>query len=391
MDRQTLIERPAAELEDAIGQLHALSAAVLSHLIEFVGAYDAKQAWADDEATSMTAWLAAKLGVTHDTAAGWVSVARALADLPCIGHAFAEGALAFDQVKQLVRFATPETDAALAEEASGYSAAQLRRMARRHREIAREEDDEPHLLRRFRLRWDPDRRTLVMSGRLPAAEGAVIEKTLDELVKQAPPNPETGWFEDVDTRRADALVELCSRAIADEPDADRATVSVHVDGEVLDGSAGGSAEVESGPALSVDAAMRMACDSRWQLIVHGPDGLPVAMGRTTRQVPPRLMRQLRHRDGGCRFPGCGRKGWVAAHHVKHWARGGNTDLDNLLLLCGKHHRLVHEGGWSVDWNQDREPVFVRPDGRLYQARPPPLRPEIREQIIGPEDDDAQAS
>jgi hypothetical protein len=89
-------------------------------------------------------------------------------------------------------------------------------------------------------------------------------------------------------------------------------------------------------------------------------------------VPASLRRALEWRDGGCRFPGCG-IARVDAHHVRHWADGGATRLDNLLLLCRRHHRAVHEEGYRVTLTADGEAVFRTPDGRVLPAAPPAPR------------------
>jgi hypothetical protein len=96
------------------------------------------------------------------------------------------------------------------------------------------------------------------------------------------------------------------------------------------------------------------------------------LGRKTRSVPPALRRALNARDGGCTFPGCTARRFVDAHHVEHWADGGPTDLDNLLLLCRHHHRLVHEGGYTVTIT-GRSVAFHRPDGRRIEPCPAPPR------------------
>ena len=87
-----------------------------------------------------------------------------------------------------------------------------------------------------------------------------------------------------------------------------------------------------------------------------------------------MVRQVRYRDRGCRFPGCRTKSFTQAHHVVWWRNGGRTTLDNLLLICSFHHRLVHEHGWSVRRDADGETRWFRRDGTGYQAGPsPPLR------------------
>jgi HNH endonuclease len=93
---------------------------------------------------------------------------------------------------------------------------------------------------------------------------------------------------------------------------------------------------------------------------------PLEVGRTTRTVAPAQRNALVVRDGGCAFPGCDRpQGWCEAHHLRHWAHGGPTDLANLALLCWAHHRAVHEGGWQLGRD---------PDGRLTATPPHRRRP-----------------
>ena len=93
------------------------------------------------------------------------------------------------------------------------------------------------------------------------------------------------------------------------------------------------------------------------------------VGRRTRTIPPALRRALDVRDGGCRFPGCGLR-FTEAHHIEHWADGGVTKLDNLLLLCRHHHRLVHEEGWRVAWVSGFPPEFTSPTGRTVRRGMP---------------------
>ena len=110
-------------------------------------------------------------------------------------------------------------------------------------------------------------------------------------------------------------------------------------------------------------------------------GRALGLGRTTRQTPRWLARQVRRRDGGCRFPGCGRKRWLHSHHLRWWIKGGPTDPDNLAAICGYHHRLVHEGGWRVEGDPEEELRFVHPLGKVLSTRPPPLRAEVRERLL----------
>jgi hypothetical protein len=169
--------------------------------------------------------------------------------------------------------------------------------------------------------------------------------------------------------------------VAVDQDAERATVVVHVD--AADHAAGtGNATIEDGPVVSMDTARRLSCDGNIETITEDSRGKPVSVGRRSRKVPPHLMRALRHRDGGCRYPGCRRRRWLHAHHLRHWAEGGETDLENLALLCGFHHRLVHDEGWKMRGDPFGGLVFLRPDGRVVDAGPPELRPEVAARLPG---------
>lgn len=387
MDRDHLHHAPTAELRETMGQLHALATAALARMLEIASVYDQRRAWAEDGAPSMAHWLTAEFGMAFDTASEMTRVARELPALPAIGEVFARGELCWDQVRAVSKMATPESDERLAEDAAKFSAGQLQRMARRARPVPDEEEEDAHLRRSLRMRWDHRRHTFRLSGRLPEAEGAVVEKALELIASRSAVDPETGCYEPYDRRCADALVELASQKVASHPDADQATVVVHVDADALDGGEG-MAELEAGGAVSAETARRLACDARWTVVVDGPDGLPLGIGRTDRRVPKWLRRQLRFRDGCCRFPGCERKGWLAAHHIRYWTEGGPTDMDNLVLLCQFHHRVVHERGWKVEGNPNGELTFIRPDGTVRATGSPPLHPVITERFFP--DDESKA-
>lgn len=173
-------------------------------------------------------------------------------------------------------------------------------------------------------------------------------------------------------RAADALVRLlrAGSSGAGRPGsrAAPAEVVVHVDVETLrEDLIQDRCEIDDGPAVAPETARRMTCDGAVVLMVEG-DGRPLDVGRRTRVVPAAIRRALESRDGGCRFPGCDHRHELHAHHVLHWARGGSTERDNLVLLCRFHHWLVHEGGFSTAGRGD-DVVFLRPDGRPIEPLP----------------------
>jgi hypothetical protein len=175
-------------------------------------------------------------------------------------------------------------------------------------------------------------------------------------------------------RRADALGEICRRYLdsVDRPmvGGERPHLTVTVDLETLEGRTGRRCELDEAGVITPEAARRLACDASVARIVTAGRSEPLDAGRRTPVVSPALRRALVIRDGGCRFPGCGRpQGWCDAHHVVHWADGGTTALSNLVLLCRAHHRAVHRV-FGVRMVRGR-PVFLRPDGSVLEDRAPP--------------------
>ena len=200
---------------------------------------------------------------------------------------------------------------------------------------------------------------------------------------------------------AESLAALSEAALArpssgvwDRQSAERHQVVVHVDAETLATDSPGASvtgpgacAIADGPGISPETARRLACDAALVTLVE-KDGKPLSVGRRTRSIPPAIRRALLARDGRCQFPGCERRRFVDAHHIVHWARGGETSLDNLVLLCRHHHRLVHEGGYSLDVTTEGRRRFCDPAGAEVPAsppppsHPPPLAPAARGLLTG---------
>ena len=167
--------------------------------------------------------------------------------------------------------------------------------------------------------------------------------------------------------RADALVAMAETMLAHGPAArdggERFQVIVTVAHDTLSGAhAAGGGEIDDGPFLESEAARRLACDATVVAMSLGAGGEPLSVGRATPTIPRHIRRALHTRDGGCRFPGCGQRRFVDGHHVVHWARGGETSLANLCLLCRFHHHAVHEGGFGLRLTSTGELVFTTPAG-----------------------------
>ncbi len=133
--------------------------------------------------------------------------------------------------------------------------------------------------------------------------------------------------------------------------------------------------------IPVDTIRRVLCDSPLEVQVDGPDGTCIGISRAHRNPPRWLRRRILRRDcDHCRFPGCNRQ-IRQIHHIRWWHRDhGPTDTWNLAGLCWQHHHLVHEGGWILKGNADRDLTFTSPYGRTLTSRPPPLHPHTRQRI-----------
>ncbi len=158
----------------------------------------------------------------------------------------------------------------------------------------------------------------------------------------------------------------------DSSGGDRYLVHIHTRADTLraDGESAES-EIEDRGHVSAETSRRMACDSS---VVHWHEndaGEPLNIGRKTRSIPPAIRRALKRRDGGCRFPGCSSTRFVDAHHIRHWADGGETSMNNLVLLCRRHHRLVHEEGFGVQAGPFGASHFTLPDGTIIPPGPDP--------------------
>jgi hypothetical protein len=172
-------------------------------------------------------------------------------------------------------------------------------------------------------------------------------------------------------RRADALGEICRSYLArsDRPvvGGERPHVVVTVDLHTLLERAPGRCELADLGPITPECARRWACDARVSRVITGPGSVPLDLGRATTVVPAALRRALVVRDRHCTWPGCDRPAsWCDAHHVVHWADGGRTSLDNVILLCRRHHGIVHRG-YRVVMTHDQRPVFHRPDGTGWRT------------------------
>lgn len=387
-------------LEDQITAYSAHLTAGLAGWLELVAEFDRREGYRVHDCISTAEWLGWRCGIAKRSAREQVRIARRLEDLPVVTERFRSGELSYSKVRALTRAATPATEASLVELALGTSASQLERICSSLRGALSIDDERiAHERRHLNYFWEDDG-SLSFRGLLSGEEGALFVKALElarELMHREQPG-DAAHAERITS--ADAITAVLESFLANgsagSSGADRHQVIVHVDEEALSpktgaggsstGSGRGSAEppvepvmarIADGPPISRETARRLSCDTS-VVEMRCRDGEPLSVGRSRRTVPPAIRRALRSRDGCCRFPGCTNHLFVDAHHIQHWADGGETSVENLVLLCRRHHRLLHEGAFSlinpeiddgVRVSATGEVRFVRPNGVVIEPAP----------------------
>ena len=241
------------------------------------------------------------------------------------------GEVSYSKVRAITRVGTPVNEHYFLNIALHGTAHHVETLVRAYRrateaeELSREQQQRTH--RELRYYWDVDG-SLILNARLPADVGALVLKALEAAVPETPPDEveRPTWAH----KRADGLAVIFESFLAHGAEAmsggERHHVVVHVSAETVQDGGGHHCEVEDGPAVAAETARRLACDASVIAIVEDAKGEPLNVGCKTRSIPPALQRALNARDKGCRFPGCTHKKYTDAHHIKHWARGGETKM-----------------------------------------------------------------
>lgn len=397
------VEALAAELTLLAAHIAAGTFRFLVLLREF----DLLEGSSEPESHSTALWLNYQCGMSLRTAQEQLRVAHALPALPKISDAFAKGEISFSKVRAMTRVATPANEDYLLGFARAGTAWHVEELVRKYRGAERRRETaearRQYAERSLTYGYDADG-SLVIHGRLPAELGGMLVKALeaaqDALFRDIHREPvdersavrepreaatvtaaevRPPWIpedhEEPQARRADALAWMAESFLANGGAAlaagGRYLLHVHVDEAALPASGDGTrCHVEDGAAIAAETARRIGCDCSRVCVHEGADGRVLSVGRKTRQIPPAIRRALRSRDGGCQFPGCIQRRFVDGHHVEHWADGGETRLENLVTLCRRHHRLVHEGGYGVAAAESGF-VFTDPRGRVLRCREVP--------------------
>src|SRR2546428_6209774 len=368
-------------LGDEIAELSAHLEVANARLLDLIREFDARGGWGVQGARSCAHWLAWRLGRELTAAGGRRGTAAPLGDLPKLRHALARGELSYAKVRALPRVATAETEDRLLSFGKAGTAAHVERLVRGWRHVDRAaENREMRARQRTRTLqvYQADDGMVVVRGRLTPEVGAVLIQALnaarDRLYATARVNAPEGDPPLHGQQQADALGMIAEAALAHDldpgPSGDRYQVVLHVDAPVLaDPEQPGQSVLEDGQHVPPGPSQRLACDANRVVMAHDADGRTVEISARTRTIPPALRRVLQHRDRGCRFPGCGMP-FTQGHHIRHWAQGGPTTLLNLVLLCRRHHRSVHEDGFQMQRLANGELEFKRPNGWLIPEAPP---------------------
>jgi hypothetical protein len=356
-------EREACRIE--VREITEQQARLAQRLTEIVRAADDRGDWQSAGCSSSAQWLAQISSSDHRTAAQITRTSDALRKLPALDHAMSTGALTLDQVAAAAEFATPASDAELARIAIGKAPSAISLAARTIVPPEAHDDQELYQRRALSMTWTRGRRELVFSGRLPLEQGTAFEQAIWNIAKpQRAEDKKAGAVLEWQQYTADALVTLSG--VRPEAGLKRSptTLIVHLSDDappLLEGA---------GP-ISTETAERLVCDAR-RLAIK-PSGRDLVHSRVGRCASYAQQRALHKRSSHCQYPGCTAARELEAHHVVAVERGGMTELDNLILLCPRHHKLLHDHHIATNGGA-QEPAFEDEAGRAITANQPHAPP-----------------
>jgi hypothetical protein len=369
-------------------------------------------------------WLNWQCGIALGAAREKVRVARCLQWLPLIDASFASGQISYSKVRAMTRVATPENEDFLLMIARYGTASHVEKVVAKYKSVQTTDEDakEREQENERKLIYFQDQDDMwVIHAKLPPETGALVVKAIEavatpaQLEKQqqlqepqksvsaetfsdavdALEEQEPTHFQDLlQHTRADALVAIAEQFLAtanQNPQfqglkgSERCQIMLHVDINTLreHGQAIGHTHqhchVDDKHWISPKTAKRLSCDASLVTVLEDEQGQVLNIGRRTRTVPASIARALNIRDKTCRVPGCCESRYVDAHHIKHWADGGETSLDNLVTLCRAHHRQLHQGCFTITAEKTatgQQLVFTTRSGREIQSSFFPQFPDV---------------
>lgn len=347
-----------------------LDAKIAAALAEF----DDRRLFEIDSATSTTAWLRNQ-GLDGRAAGSEANRARRLRHLPATAEAFEAGELRSGHVAAILantkgrlieQFAEREHDwvPQLAEFSPGDAAVAMQawRAAAEDADDSRELPDETG-----EASWSITANGKgVLNATFNAADAEIVDTALRQFASQDVDGEQP---RNAKQRRADIVVDLFKFALDHNGEnkktgRDRPHINV-----LLDATSGEMRTIDGRP-MTGPGADSWLCDSLVYRLLMDADGAVLNYGRKVRTAPEELWNAIVARDGGCRFPGCDRKpSWCDAHHIVWWTHGGLTNIDQLALLCRRHHRKLHKQGWHAKLLPDATLEVVDPRGVVRASRP----------------------
>ena len=358
---------PIDDLDRAIVTLSAHINAETYELLVLIRQFDERAGWLKWGLGNCAEWLHYRCDFSMNAAREKVRVAHALKTLPDVAAAFSTGELSYSKVRAMTRvtgtcngedllsFALKTTTARVEERCRELKCGTADSLGDAQRAFAN---------RSLRVNRNTERGVMTITIELPLETGDLVEKALDKARDDSVSKAEfvdESWS----ARQADALVAMAGSYLSGNTmkprnSSDDYLVTIHVDQSALANGDGRS-------SLPIESVKRLCCDGHAVVIGEDENGEPLNIGRKTRTVPTAIKRALMARDKSCAFPGCHHTHFVDAHHIQHWSAGGETSLDNLMLLCSQHHKLVHEGGFAIERDYQDQWFFKRPDGRAVPA------------------------
>lgn len=351
------------DLDRAILKAAAKLNKVTYQLLQHVREFDERAGFLRWGFRNCADWLAWRCDISSNAAREKVRVAHVLKQLPEISQAFSRGELSYTKARALTRVATPTSESDLLAYALRVTANRVEERCRQIRNVQPSSTADANFAHRTRsvtVIRNEERGSMTITIEAPIEQGEVIVRALDKATENEPDDAMTEdspWR----ARQVDGAVAVAKHYLSGGSGrhartGDAYQVIVHVDESALKEGSGRS-------DLPIESVRRLTCDTGAVTMIDDADGAPLSIGRKKRTVPPAIRRALISRDAGCAFPGCRHTKFLDAHHIEHWAQGGDTSVQNLVLLCSYHHRLVHEGGFEIATDRRGRKYFRRPDGR----------------------------
>ena len=362
-------------LGEQIAEMSAHIDAAMHRLLTAIREFDIASGWHVQGALSCAHWLAWRVGWDLRTARERVRVARKLAELPMVDEELRRGAMSYSQARAITPVATAEMEAVWIEYAKRMPASQLDTLCRSYHNV--QAYDLAHgaeagamagavlaahvAAQRTVTRRSLDNGMVKVEVVLPNDEAAIVWAALNAGMAKAdaeptpaePPTAQASSTADRGEQRADVLMDIIQdrvRGIRLKRTPIEIIITVPHAGLHGSGEPSDLAMMADGEVIATATARRLCCDAGVVVAHVDAKGVPLSIGRKTRTIPTAINRALHLRDRTCRFPGCTHSRYVDGHHIEHWANGGKTELANLMLLCSAHHRMLHDGGWRVEFS-----------------------------------------